>query len=87
MVASLPGACVVEMSPHSYHDPEMARLFTLLGHHYTGIDLADEGAVGDGEWGFGEDVTPWTENFPNTAANVTELRLAMERCGARAGVL
>jgi hypothetical protein len=88
IVASLPGACVVEMFPWSYDDDfELARLFTLLGHHYTGIHLANEGTEGDGPYGFGPGVTPWEGNFPNTAANTTELRLAMERCGARAGVL
>jgi len=90
IVASLPGACVVEMFPWSYRNRDLARLFTLLGHHYTGIALADEGIganVTAWDWGFGANVTPWAGNFPNTAANATELRLAMERCGSRAGVL
>eukprot|EP00930_Biecheleria_cincta_P067754 TRINITY_DN545_c0_g1_i3.p1 TRINITY_DN545_c0_g1~~TRINITY_DN545_c0_g1_i3.p1 ORF type:complete len:480 (-),score=69.37 TRINITY_DN545_c0_g1_i3:275-1714(-) len=84
IIATLPGACVVEIFPAFYHDPSLARLFTLLGHHYTGIDLRDEG---NGAFGFGEPWTPWSGNSPNTAANATELRVAMERCGHRAGVL
>eukprot|EP00930_Biecheleria_cincta_P067753 TRINITY_DN545_c0_g1_i2.p1 TRINITY_DN545_c0_g1~~TRINITY_DN545_c0_g1_i2.p1 ORF type:complete len:480 (-),score=55.31 TRINITY_DN545_c0_g1_i2:275-1714(-) len=83
IIATLPGACVVEIFPAFYHDPSLARLFTLLGHHYTGIDLRDEG---NGYGMFGE-ISPWSGNSPNTAANATELRVAMERCGHRAGVL
>jgi len=84
MIASLPGACVIEMFPAFYHDPSLTRLFTLLGHHYTGIQLLDDPSAPPSVFGFSP---AWSQDNPNTPVNTTELSLAMERCGDRAGVL
>jgi len=84
IIASLPGACVIEMFPTFYHDPSLARLYTLLGHHYTGIELLDDGSAPPAVFGFSP---AFSGDSPNTPVNITELRLAMEHCGDRAGVL
>jgi len=86
IIASLPGACVVEMFPRFYHDTSLARLFTLLEHHYTGIDLT--GIDLTSKKGYGSvGPNPWADDCPNSTVNTTELRLAMERCGDRMGFL
>ena len=76
MIASLPGACVIEMFPAYYHDLSLAQLMTSIGHHYTGLDLLADGSHFQG----------WGNNNPNTPVNTTDLRLAMERCSNRKGI-
>jgi len=83
MIASLHGACVVEMFPRFYHDTSLARLFVLLGHHYTGIEMSSSGHDPNPMF---EPVAAWSD-APSSPVNSTELRLAMQRCGDRAGVL
>jgi hypothetical protein len=84
IIASLPGACIVEMFPWYYHDKSLVRLITLLGHHYTGIELLQPPNTNRSDPIYWQ---AWSDDAPNSPVNLTELRLAMEQCGDRAGVL